>query len=154
MTLGLRPVISTRCSFISASGRVLEAYTVLNVCSCCSERTVRTRGPLSEFERFVVPPPEVPDPPMEVELLRAEFVLLLFPLEPFLFLIFEGSDISGGGGGKRVKLKGSDISVGKRVQLEGSDISVGKRVQLEGSDMSGGRELNLRGLIYLGGEES
>ena len=47
MTRGLRPVSSTKCSLSSASGRGLLAYTVLSVCSCCSERTVLTRGPLS-----------------------------------------------------------------------------------------------------------
>lgn len=47
MTRGLSPVSSTRCSFNSASGRGLLAYTVLNVCNCCSDSTVRTLGPFS-----------------------------------------------------------------------------------------------------------
>lgn len=47
MTRGLSPVSSTRCSFNSASGRGLLAYTVRNVCNCCSESTVRTLGPFS-----------------------------------------------------------------------------------------------------------
>lgn len=47
ITRGLRPVSSTKCSFRRASGRGLLAYTVRSVCSCCSESTVLTRGPLS-----------------------------------------------------------------------------------------------------------
>lgn len=47
ITRGLRPVSSTRCSFNRASGRGLLAYTVRNVCSCCSDSTVLTLGPFS-----------------------------------------------------------------------------------------------------------
>lgn len=43
MTLGERPVISTSCSFIKASGRGFALKNVLRVCSCFSLRTVLTR---------------------------------------------------------------------------------------------------------------
>ena len=91
ITLELRPVISTRCSLSRASGRGLEAYMVLSVCSCCSVRTVLTRGPFSEFCRFMEltlcptipePLPSLPLPVSGIEIVISNNFPFFPPLPP------------------------------------------------------------------------
>lgn len=63
MTRGDKPVISTSCSFMRASGRGLAAQQVRNVCNCFSFRTVRTRVGLPSLPPPALVPLRKPPPP-------------------------------------------------------------------------------------------